>query len=149
MNDRVEKKVTLHAPVSTVWRAIADAKEFGRWFGVQLDGPWAVGKTINGSWENLNEEMIHKAQERIGLPPGKVRMPKGPMVFCTVERIDPERYFSFRWIPFGIDAEADPQNEPTTLVEFKLEKAPEGTLLTIVESGFDKVPHTAASARSG
>jgi len=67
-------------------------------------------------------------------------MPKGPTVFCTVERIDPERYFSFRWIPFGIDAEADPENEPTTLVEFKLEKAPEGTLLTIVESGFDKVP---------
>ena len=140
MNDRIEKKVTLKAPVSTVWRAIADAKEFGRWFGVQLDGPWTVGKTINGSWESMDEEMIHKAEQRVGLAPGKVKMPKGPTVFCTVEKIDPERYFSFRWIPFGIDAEADPENEPTTLVEFKLEKAPDGTLLTIVESGFDKVP---------
>ena len=48
-HDRVEKRVTLKAPVSTVWRAIADAKEFGRWFGVQLDGPWTAGKTIHGS----------------------------------------------------------------------------------------------------
>src|SRR5215212_3502271 len=139
-HDRVEKKVTLRAPVSTVWRAIADAKEFSRWFGVQLDGPWTAGKTIQGSWAHMDEEMIHKAEERLGLGRGKVRMPTGPTVFCTVERIDPERYFSFRWVPFGIDAEADPENEPTTLVEFKLEKAPEGTLLTIVESGFDKVP---------
>jgi uncharacterized protein YndB with AHSA1/START domain len=61
-------------------------------------------------------------------------------VFCTVERIEPERYFSFRWIPYGIDAEADPANEPTTLVEFRLEAAAEGTLLNIVESGFDAVP---------
>ena len=61
-------------------------------------------------------------------------------MFCTVERMDPERYFSFRWIPYGIDAEADPENEPTTLVEFTLKAAPEGTELTIVESGFDRVP---------
>ena len=59
---------------------------------------------------------------------------------CTVERIEPERYFSFRWIPYGIDAEADPAREPTTLVEFFLKEVPEGTLLTIVESGFDRVP---------
>jgi uncharacterized protein YndB with AHSA1/START domain len=61
-------------------------------------------------------------------------------VFGTVERIEPEHYFSFRWIPYGIDAEIDPKNEPTTLVEFRLEKAGEGTVLTIIESGFDRVP---------
>ena len=59
---------------------------------------------------------------------------------CTVERIEPERALSFRWIPYGIDAEADPENEPTTLVEFRLEAVPEGTKLTIVESGFERVP---------
>jgi uncharacterized protein YndB with AHSA1/START domain len=69
-----------------------------------------------------------------------VKLPAGSSVFCTVDRVEPERYFSFRWIPYGIDAEADPENEPTTLVEFILEPAPEGTLLTIVESGFDQVP---------
>ena len=61
-------------------------------------------------------------------------------MFCTVEKIEPEHYFSFRWIPYGIDAEADPKNEPTTLVELRLEKTGEGTHLTITESGFDKVP---------
>jgi uncharacterized protein YndB with AHSA1/START domain len=69
-----------------------------------------------------------------------VKLPDKNTVFCTVERIEPEHYFSFRWIPYGIDAEADPQNEPTTLVEFRLEKVAEGTLLTIIESGFDRVP---------
>jgi len=62
------------------------------------------------------------------------------MAFCTVERIEPERYFSFRWTPYGIDAEIDPHGEATTLVEFRLEPVAEGTLLTIVESGFDRLP---------
>jgi uncharacterized protein YndB with AHSA1/START domain len=69
-----------------------------------------------------------------------VKLPDANVSFCTIERIEPERYFSFRWIPYGIDAEADLANEPTTLVEFHLESVPDGTLLTIVESGFDRVP---------
>jgi len=69
-----------------------------------------------------------------------VRLPDNSAVFCAVESIEPERYFSFQWTPYGIDAEADPENEPTTLVEFRLEPVAEGTLLTIVESGFDRVP---------
>ncbi len=103
-------------------------------------GRGSPARRFEGSWAGLDEEKIHQAEKRIGLAPGKVAIPQGPSVFCTVERIEPERYFSFRWIPFGIDAAADRENEPTTLVEFTLERAPEGTLLTIVESGFDKVP---------
>jgi uncharacterized protein YndB with AHSA1/START domain len=141
MTDRIEKKVTLRAPVSRVWKAIAEAKEFGQWFGVSLDGEFAAGKTLTGTWDaRLDEAAIRRAQEDLGLPPSKIRMPDAGAVFCTVERVEPERYFSFRWVPYGVDAEADPQNEPTTLVEFSLEKAPEGTRLTIVESGFDRVP---------
>jgi uncharacterized protein YndB with AHSA1/START domain len=139
--DRIEKQITLRAPVSRVWRAIADAKEFGGWFGVKLEGGFAPGKTITGTFdEGLDEAVIADYQKRLGLPPSKVKMPDKNAVFCTVERIEPEHYFSFRWIPYGIDAEADPQREPTTLVEFRLEKVVEGTLLTIVESGFDRVP---------
>ncbi|HEX3456955.1 MAG TPA: SRPBCC family protein [Candidatus Baltobacteraceae bacterium] len=67
-------------------------------------------------------------------------MPESNAVFCTVERIEPQRYFSFRWIPYGIDADVDPNDEPTTLVEFHLEQIGGGTQLTIVESGFDRVP---------
>jgi uncharacterized protein YndB with AHSA1/START domain len=140
--DRIEKRIILRAPVSRVWRAIADAREFGRWFGVKLEGEFVAGKTIAGTFEDvqLNEAAIVEYQKGLGLRPSGVKLPEKNAVFCTVERIEPERYFSFRWIPYGIDAEADPQSEPTTLVEFRLEKVPEGTLLTIVESGFDKVP---------
>jgi uncharacterized protein YndB with AHSA1/START domain len=140
-SDKIEKKVTLRAPVSRVWRAISDAGEFSKWFGIKLAGDFAPGKAVKGIFdEKLNEAAILGFQKKLGLPPSKVKMPEKDTVFCTVERIEPETYFSFRWIPYGIDAEIDPKNEPTTLVEFKLEPAPEGTLLTIVESGFDRVP---------
>lgn len=141
MDDRIEKRVTLRAPPSRVWRAITDAQEFGRWFGVELDGAFVAGETITGRFdEGLSEAAILDYQRRLGLPPSKVKLPAESAVFCTVERIEPERYFSFRWIPYSIDAEADPRSEPTTLVEFRLEEVPEGTLVTIVESGFDRVP---------
>jgi uncharacterized protein YndB with AHSA1/START domain len=127
--------------VSKVWKAIAEAQQFGRWFGVELEGPFVAGKTIKGVFGGeLNEVAIQEHQKRLGLPPSKVKLPDKDSVFCTVERIEPERYFSFRWIPYGIDAEVDPTNEPTTLVEFRLEPVPEGTRLSIVESGFDRVP---------
>jgi uncharacterized protein YndB with AHSA1/START domain len=140
-SDRIEKQVILRAPVSRVWRAIADAGEFGRWFGVKLDGAFVAGKTIRGNFDMaFDEAAIIEHQKRTGLTPSKVRLPEKDAVFCTVERIEPEGYFSFRWIPYGIDAEADPRTEPTTLVELRLEKVAEGTRLTITESGFDQVP---------
>jgi uncharacterized protein YndB with AHSA1/START domain len=139
--DRIEKRVSLRAPVSRVWQAITSSKEFGRWFGIKLDGEFAPGKTVKGTFdEGLNEAAIAEYQKKLGLPPSRVRLPEKDAVFCTVERVEPERYFSFRWIPYGVDAEVDPKTEPTTLVEFRLEDAPDGTLLTIVESGFERVP---------
>ena len=139
--DRIEKRVTLRAPVSRVWRALADAREFGKWFGFDLDGPFEAGRTVSGRLAGtLDEAAVLEAQKRLGLRPSRVKLPESPFVFCTVERLEPERYLSFRWIPYGIDAEADPEHEPTTLVEFRLEQVAEGTLLTITESGFDRVP---------
>ena len=139
--DKIEKQVVLRAPIARVWRAIADAQEFSRWFGFTLEGPFAPGKTIRGTFDGkLDEAALMEHQKRHGVKPSKVKLPEKGFVFCTVERVEPERYFSFRWIPYGIDAEADPENEPTTLVEFRLEPQGEGTLLTIVESGFDRVP---------
>jgi uncharacterized protein YndB with AHSA1/START domain len=140
-SDRIEKKVTLRAPVSRVWRALTDAQEFGQWFGVKLTGPFIAGKTITGVFdESLDEAAIMEFQKSRGIPPHAIKMPDRNAVFCTVLRIEPEHTFSFRWIPYGIDAAIDPQHEPTTLVEFHLEKVDDGTLLTIVESGFDRVP---------
>jgi uncharacterized protein YndB with AHSA1/START domain len=139
--DKIEKQVTLKAPVSRVWRALSDAKEFGKWFGFVADSEFAPGKRIKGVFNGaVDEAALMAHQKSIGLTPSKIRLPDSNATFCTIEKIEPERYFSFRWVPYGIDAECDPENEPTTLVEFRLEATAAGTLLTIVESGFDKVP---------
>lgn len=139
--DKIEKRVTLRAPLVRVWQAISDAREFGRWFGFELEGDFAVGKKMKGVFVGeLDEAALVEHQKSLGLTPSKVKLPGKNATFCTIERIEPERYLSFRWIPYGIDADADPENEPTTLVEFRLEPVAEGTLLTIVESGFDRVP---------
>jgi len=58
----------------------------------------------------------------------------------TVERIDPERLFSFRWHPFAVEPDVDYSNEPTTLIEFTLREQPDGVMLTVTESGFDRIP---------
>lgn len=118
--DRIEKTVTLKAPRSRVWRALTDARQFGKIFQTELTGEFTPGVTIRGritypGWENLPMEM-------------------------AVERMEPERLFSFRWHPGDIDPKFDYTSEPMTLVEFTLEEISGGTRLTIVESGFDKIP---------
>lgn len=118
--DRIEKKVVLRAPRSRVWRAISDADQFGEWFRVKFDGTFAEGKSLRG-------KILHKGYEDAQME-------------IEIERIQPEKYFAYRWHPYAIDPKADYSKEPTTLVEFKLEDAKEGTALTIIESGFDKVP---------
>lgn len=143
IQDKIEKQITLKAPVSRVWQAITQATEFGEWFGVKLDGDFAAGQTVTGTFEELDPSAhaaIAQAQKDLGLEPLAIKAPAPHAVFCTVERIEPEAYFSFRWIPYGIDAEIDPGHEPTTLVEFQLTEVPEGTLLAITESGFSQVP---------
>lgn len=118
--DRIEKKILLRATRSRVWRALTDAKEFGAWFGVKLEGAFATGATVRGQitypgYEHLTMEVL-------------------------VERMDAERYFSYRWHPYAVDPKVDYSAEPTTLVEFRLEEAAGGVELVIVESGFDCIP---------
>src|SRR5947208_8985157 len=118
--DRIEKRAVLRASRARVWRAITDAQEFGAWFRVNLEGTFAKGATIRG-------KITHPGYEHLTME-------------VLVERIEPERYFAYRWHPYAIDPKVDYSSEPTTLVEFRLDDADGGTLLTIVESGFDKVP---------
>jgi uncharacterized protein YndB with AHSA1/START domain len=118
--DRIEKKVQLAAPRSRVWRAISDSKQFGEWFRVKLEEQFAEGKTVRGA-------ILHKGYENARME-------------LRIERIEPERYFSYRWHPYAIDPKVDYSGEPTTLVEFLLEEANGGTALTIIESGFDRIP---------
>ena len=118
--DRIEKKVVLRAPIDRVWRAISDSRQFGEWFGVKLNAPLASGQKVQGKITNPKYEHIQFEME--------------------VERIEPQTYFSYRWHPYAIDPKTDYSKEPTTLVEFHLEEVKEGTALTIIESGFDKIP---------
>jgi uncharacterized protein YndB with AHSA1/START domain len=118
--DRIEKNVTLKAPRSRVWRAIANSEEFGEWFRVKLNGAFKEGETIRGN-------ILHPGYEHM-----KMEM--------MVEKIEPERYFSYRWHPYPNDPKVDYSKEPTTLVEFILAESESGTELTIVESGFERIP---------
>jgi uncharacterized protein YndB with AHSA1/START domain len=118
--DRIEKKIVLRAPRSRVWRALTDAEQFGTWFRVALETGFAVGKPTIGritypGYEHLKFE-VH------------------------VERMDAEQLFSFRWHPYAVDPKVDYSKEPSTLVEFRLEEVPEGTHLTVTESGFHRLP---------
>lgn len=118
--DRIEKRIMLRAAQSRVWRAITNAEEFGAWFGVKIESAFAEGATVRG-------QITYPGYEHVTME-------------IQIERIEPERLFSYRWHPYAIDTSVDFSSEPTTLVEFRLEEAENGTLLTIVESGFDRIP---------
>src|ERR1700737_4055918 len=120
MSDRIEKTIELKAPVSRVWRALTDHHEFGTWFRVRLDGPFVPGQVSRGQitypgYEHLKWEAV-------------------------VQKMEPERLFSFTWHPYAVDPKADYSKETPTLVEFRLEKTAPGTLLLLTESGFGKIP---------
>jgi len=129
--DRIEKKILLHAPRERVWRAISDAREFGSWFGVAFDGPFAEGTRLTGKITPTTADAeVAKMQEPYS----------GKAFDWTVERIEPMRRISFRWHPFAVETGVDYSKEATTLIEFELAEAVGGTLLTISESGFDQIP---------
>jgi uncharacterized protein YndB with AHSA1/START domain len=118
--DRIEKSIELNAPIARVWRALTDHREFGEWFRVKLEGPFVPGQVTKGQitypgYEHLRMEVV-------------------------VERMVPERVFSFRWHPAAVDPAVDYSGEPSTLVEFTLEQTAAGTRLRVTESGFDALP---------
>jgi uncharacterized protein YndB with AHSA1/START domain len=118
--DRIERKILLRAPRSRVWRALTNPVEFGTWFGVKVEGAFAPGARVRGA-------ITHKGYEHVTWD-------------ITIERMEPERVFSWRWHPHAVEPGVDYAAEPTTLVVFELEDAAGGTQLTVVESGFDQVP---------
>jgi uncharacterized protein YndB with AHSA1/START domain len=120
VTDRIEKNIVLHAPLPRVWRALTEAGEFGTWFGFALAGPFVAGKLTTGRVKNPGFEHV--------------------TVQMWIERIEPERLFSWRWHPGGIDKGVDYSKEPTTLVEITLEPDGDSTRLSLVESGFDALP---------
>ncbi|MGI8820109.1 MAG: SRPBCC family protein [Chthoniobacterales bacterium] len=118
--DRIEKRIELKAPRTRVWQALTDHAEFGQWFGAKLEGPFVPGKVMRGKITIPDYEHIQME--------------------IAVQRMEPEGYFSYTWHPYAIEPEKDYSQEAPTLVEFRLEEMAEGTRLTVVESGFSKLP---------
>lgn len=129
--DRIEKHAVLRAPRERVWHALTDAKQFGIWFGMELDGPFVAGQRVTGRIVPTQvDPEIAKHQEPF----------RGFETEWFVERIEPMTLFSFRWHPYAVEAGTDYSTEVTTLVQFELADAPGGTSLRITESGFDGIP---------
>ena len=120
--DRIEKSILLRVPRARVWKALADSEAFGKWFGVKLKGTFAPGARLEG-------KVTHKGYEHCHFE-------------MAIERMEPERLLSWRWHPNAIDPKTDYSAEPTTLVVFELQEVADGTLLTVVESGFEGIPLT-------
>ena len=120
--DRIEKHITLRAPRSRVWSALTKPEEFGEWFGAKLEGAFVPGARVTG--RILMEKYAHLELE------------------ILIDRVEPEHLFSYRWHPYAVDVDNDYSSEPMTLVEFRLHEVPDGTNLTVVESGFDKIPES-------
>src|SRR5215475_10085955 len=112
VSDRIEKKILLRAPRARVWRALTDSTEFGHWFGVRFEGSFVKGAMVRGVIvPTAVDAEVAAAQKPYEGTPFEI----------TIETIDPERVFAFRWHPFSIDKNVDYSTEPTTLVAFSLE----------------------------
>ena len=120
MSNEINKHIALKAPLARVWRALTDYQEFGTWFGVHIEAPFALGQTARG-------KITHPGFEHVTW---QVR----------ITAIEPQALFAFTWHPYAVDPDADYSHETPTLVEFRLQARDGGTLLHVRESGFDHVP---------
>jgi uncharacterized protein YndB with AHSA1/START domain len=120
--DRIERSVVIQSSRERVWRALSNAEEFGTWFRANLQGQtFAPGQRARGP-------ITHPGYEHIFFD-------------VLIERMEPMELMSFHWHPYAVDPAEDYSKEEPTLVTFTLKDAPgNGTLLTVVESGFDRVP---------
>jgi uncharacterized protein YndB with AHSA1/START domain len=120
METQIEKQIEIAAPVSRVWRALTDYRQFGEWFLVKMDGPFVAVKPIGG-------QITHPGYEHLRME-------------IVIKAIEPETLFSYTWHPYAVDPKVDYTKEASTRVEFRLQATAGGTLLTVTESGFEKIP---------
>lgn len=129
--DKIEKRILLHASRERAWQALADSTAFGHWFGMRFEGAFSPGASARGVIvpTRVDDEVAQAQKPYAGLG-----------FEILIEAMEPSRLFSLRWHPFAIDPAVDYSAEPMTLVEFRLEEVQADTLLTVVESGFDRLP---------
>ena len=129
--DEIRKRVLLRAPLARVWQALTDSTQFGTWFGCEFDAPFEAGARLRGRVvpTKVDPEVARAQQAYAGME-----------FEVLVERIDPMTHFSFRWHPGDGDPDPPHPDAEMTTVTFELAEAEGGVLLTIIESGFDRVP---------
>lgn len=129
--DRIEKTVLLKAPLARAWQAVTDSRAFGHWFGAEFDGPFVAGEKVTGriTLTRVDAEVAEMHKPYLGMA-------------CDfmIERIEPMQLFSFHWETYPVDNEHGDEDPPITLVTFRFEEVTGGTQLTIIESGFDRIP---------
>src|SRR2546422_7558893 len=94
--DRIEKHILLHAPRARVWRAVTDSKEFGAWFQAAFTEPFRPGSRLKG-------RITYPGYEHL-------------VMDFVIEKMEPERLFSYRWHPNAVDPKMDYSKEPMKLV---------------------------------
>jgi uncharacterized protein YndB with AHSA1/START domain len=112
---KIERKSLIHASRARVWHALTNPADFSRWFAADFTGSFEPGKRL----------------DMISTHP----CAKDAHFYVIVERLEPGHTFSWRWHPGSASASED----GTTLVEFKLQEVPDGTLVTVTETGFDRI----------
>src|SRR5260370_3154104 len=111
--DRIEREVVVAAPRERVWEIITQAEHVGKWVGESAEVDLRPGGTIVLRWAKYGT------------------------LYGTIEKIDEQHFFSYRWNP-GIFGEK-PTNENSTLVEFSLTPQGRETRLRVVETGFSRL----------
>jgi len=130
--DTIRKEVVLKAPLERVWNAIANAGEFGAWFGMRFDQPsFRPNTPMTGFIKSteVNDE-VAAAQKPY----------EGTAFEFHVNDIVPMKSISFSWHPYAVNKTHDYSGEPMTVITFTLEEVADGTRLVLTESGFDRIP---------
>jgi uncharacterized protein YndB with AHSA1/START domain len=113
--DRIEREIKIAAPVDRVWDVLTNPAHVGVWFG-------------RGEPADIDLR-----------PGGHMKLDHGEhgSYVTVIVTVDRPRTFAYRWASAYPGAIATEEN--STLVEFTLEPAGDGTLLRVVESGFDSL----------
>jgi len=106
MNDKIEQQITIDASPTTVWSVLTDPKYISKWFSEKAEIDLKKGGRGKLSWESLGDAPLE------------------------VIEVNEPHLFSFAWV--SPDKETQSANQQT-LVEFKLTKDGDSTLLHISE----------------
>ena len=118
----ITRRLDLRHPREKVWAALTTPDGLTGWFGSHVDGRIEPGHDVRMRWEQHGHEAT-----------------------LSIKVVDPMDVFAYCWAIVGT-AEDDPRR---TYVEFRLEPAADGTVLTVTETGFAQLPDALLASYQG